>query len=266
MSIAIVVLTHNKPEILPECVENVLMRTSDLTREIVIWNNGSFDETRRYLDTLTDPRIRVVHHDRNIGQNAYRPAFAMTSSPYMIEVDDDIADAPANWDRTLLEAFQRLPRIGFLAASLIYDPHDTASSSMHANAHLYTYEVVNGVRLKLGPVGGGCTMTSRELHDRVGGFPQAKRAFFYEDEAYIRKIQRLGYDAAYLAGLEVHHKGGPHYAKYYAPEKRAYYVDRARVRRRKDAVKRVLLGIPFVPRFNARFGWFQPPPPTSDAA
>lgn len=260
MSIAIVVLTHNKPEILPECVENVLMRTSDLTREIVIWNNGSFDDTRRYLDTLKDPRIRVVHHDRNIGQNAYKPAFEMTSSPYMIEVDDDIADAPPKWDKTLLEAFLRLPHIGYLAANLVYDPNDPCSSHIRRIADAYRYEVVNGVHLKLGPVGGGCTMTSRELHDRVGGFPQAKRVFFFEAQAYIRKIQRLGYDAAYLEDLLVHHKGGPYYAKHYAREKKEYFLDMARRQRRKNAVKRLLLALPLVPLLNARFGWFQPPP------
>ena len=78
MSIAIVVLTHNRLELLRECVENVLARTSSETREIVVWDNASTDGTRAFLDSLTDPRIRVVHHPRNIGQNGYAEAFAAT--------------------------------------------------------------------------------------------------------------------------------------------------------------------------------------------
>ena len=43
----------------------------------------------------------------------------------MIELDDDIIEAPAEWDGTLLDAFRRLPKIGFLAANLVDNPHDT---------------------------------------------------------------------------------------------------------------------------------------------
>lgn len=107
--ISIVVLTHNRLDLLRKCVENVLARTSEVTREIVIWNNGSTDGTADYLARLDDPRIQVVNHSRNIGQNAYAEAFALTAQPYMIELDDDVIDAPADWDASLLDAFRRLP-------------------------------------------------------------------------------------------------------------------------------------------------------------
>ena len=55
-----VVLTHNRVHLLRKNVENVLLRTSPATREIVIWNNASTDGTGEYLDSLDDPRIRVV--------------------------------------------------------------------------------------------------------------------------------------------------------------------------------------------------------------
>ncbi len=122
-----VVLTHNRLHLLRKNVENVLLRTSPETREIVIWNNASTDGTAEFLETLDDPRIRVVHSEKNIGQNAYARAFQLTTAPYMVEVDDDVVDAPAQWDATLLEAFVRLPHIGFLSADLEDDPHDVAS-------------------------------------------------------------------------------------------------------------------------------------------
>ena len=127
-------------ELLRKCVENVLARTSDATREIVIWDNASSDGTAEYLATLSDPRMRVVHHPKNIGQNAYADAFALTTQPFMIELDDDVTDAPQDWDRTLLDAFRKLPHIGFLAANLVDDPHDVASYVLHhvrpAGAHV----------------------------------------------------------------------------------------------------------------------------------
>ena len=95
--IAIVVLTHNRVHLLRQCVEKVLGRISEQTTEIVIWDNGSTDGTAVYLDSLDDPRIRVVHHPENIGQNAYAEAFRLTSAPFMLELDDDMIDAPDAW-------------------------------------------------------------------------------------------------------------------------------------------------------------------------
>jgi GT2 family glycosyltransferase len=258
--IAIVVLTYNRVHLLRQCVENVLLRTSPKTREIVIWNNASTDGTSEYLDTLTDPRIHVVDHDQNIGQNAYAHAFPLTASPYMIEIDDDIIDAPHQWDRTMLEAFRRLPQIGFLAAALVDHEKDPAANMMYrVRPHAYTHEEINGVRLLVGPTGGGCSMTSRELHDQVGGFRQSKKEVFWlEDAAYIEDIKRLGLGAAYLRDLEVFHAGGPFFSE--VTREKARYWDRYRKRiARRAAVKRILLAVPGVAAANRRFGWFQPP-------
>ena len=99
-----------------------------------------------------------------MGQNGYPRAFRMTTAPYLVELDDDVVEAPDEWDATLLDAFQRLPEIGFLAADLEDDPNDQASNVRHhVRPHLYVPDEVNGVRLLRGPTGGGCAMTSREL-------------------------------------------------------------------------------------------------------
>ena len=209
--IAIVVLTHNRVHLLQKCVENVLFRTSDATREIVIWDNASTDATREYLESLDDPRIRVVLSEKNIGQNAYARAFRLTTSPYLIELDDDVVDAPAGWDAVMLDAFKQLPDVGFLAADLEDDPHDLASRYRHhIRPHEYTLVEKSGVRLLRGPAGGGCAMTSRELNERVGGFREDKKQVFWlEDEAYIGDIAKLGFGSAVLADLRVHHTGRP---------------------------------------------------------
>jgi GT2 family glycosyltransferase len=258
--IAIVVLTHNRVHLLQKCVENVLLRTSDATKEIVIWDNASPDATPEYLRTLDDPRIKVVISEKNIGQNGYARAFRLTTAPYFIELDDDVVNAPPGWDAIMLDAFLRLPKIGFLAADLEDDPHDLASKYRHhIRPHEYTLVEENGVRLLRGPAGGGCAMTSRELNERVGGFREDKKQVFWlEDEAYIGDIAQLGFESAVLADLRVHHTGGPHYTV--TPKEKADYWRRYQARRaRRLLVKRVLYRVPFVPRLNARFGWFVAP-------
>jgi GT2 family glycosyltransferase len=261
VSIAIVVLTFGRLHLLRQCVENTLAKTSTHTTEILIWDNASADGTAAYLDSVTDPRLRVVHHPENIGQNAYAEGFALTKAPYLVELDDDVIDAPADWDSTLLDSFVRLPEVGFLAADLEDNPHDVAAQVRHhERPHEYIPLELNGVRLLDGPTGGGCAMTSRELYELVGGFPQKRNTSFYlEDAAYIDRIQQAGYRAAVLRDLRVLHAGGPYYAPS-PPEKEAYWAAVHTRARRRRAVKRALLAVPLVARFNRRFGWFRATP------
>lgn len=258
--IAIVVLTHNRADLLAKCVENVLLRTSEATREIVIWDNGSTDGTADYLASLDDPRVRVVRSETNVGHNGYALGFRATRSAYLVELDDDVVEAPAGWDRMLLDAYDRLPAIGFLAADLEDDLYDPASRHRHHfRAHEYTPVEENGVRLLRGPTGGGCAITSRALKKRADGFRVREgEVFWMEDGEYIADIARLGYGAAVLADLKVHHTGGPYYTTP-SPEKAEFWRRYRARRRRRTAAKRVLVHVPFVRRLNARFGWFVAP-------
>jgi GT2 family glycosyltransferase len=256
--VAVVVLTHNRVHLLRQCIENVLGATSAAPLEIVIWNNGSTDGTRAYLDSVRDPRMTIVHCEKNIGQNGYAHAFEMTTSAYLVELDDDVVHAPKNWDATLLDAFRRLPNIGFLAADLDEDPHDLAT---HYRYHVYDYEEteLNGVRLLVGPTGGACAMTSRAVYQSAGGFRRhSKRVFWLEDKEYVANIKRIGLEAAVLADLKVHHTGGAHYGAT-SPEKTEYWKRSARLRARKTTIKRMLLRMPLLGRLNARFEWFVAP-------
>jgi GT2 family glycosyltransferase len=258
--IAAVVITHNRVHLLEKCVDNVLRTASELTTEIVIWDNASTDGTAEYLATLADERIRPVRSRENVGMNGYGRAFRMTTAPYWIELDDDVVAAPPGWDRQLLEAYERLPDVGFLAADLVDDPHDEAAHVRYrVRPHEYREVDVNGVRILEGPAGGGCAITSRELADRVGGFRERPgEVFWLEDEEYQKAIGKLGYRGVVLASLQVHHTGGPYYTQV-LPHKQRYWDAFHRRLARRRAVKRMLVAVPFVARANERFGWFQPP-------
>jgi GT2 family glycosyltransferase len=262
MGIAIAVLTHNRVHLLRQCVENVLSRASEVASEVVIWDNGSSDGTPEYLDSLTDPRFDVVCHPENIGPSAYDLAFARTTSEYLVELDDDVIDAPPRWDELLLRSLERLPPdFGLLSANLVDNPNDTAARAMYTrNAHLYRIEEVNGIRLKVGgPVGGGCAIIPRAVYDRVGGFGRNKRlAYWSSDAVFLTKLHAAGLRVAYLDDLRVLHAGGEYYAPISA-DKWRFYKARYRRLQRRDAVKRALLRVPFVAHLNERFGWFYPP-------
>jgi GT2 family glycosyltransferase len=260
--IAVVVITHNRLHLLRRCVEDVLYRTSGMTRQIVIWDNASEDGTREYLASLVDPRIRIVEHPTNVGTSAYAPAVAFTSAPYIVELDDDVIEAPYHWDETLLNAFQKIPNIGNLAADLKEDPNDSAYCYLQylkETRNLFVTKDVDGIRILEGPTPGGCAMTSREIYDRVGGFQQQKRlVFWHEDAAYVRQVRKLGYRTAILEALKVWHAGSPYYSKP-SSAKLDFHRRHARITARKNLVKKIILRMPFATALNQRYAWFDPP-------
>jgi GT2 family glycosyltransferase len=258
VSVAVVVLTCNRLPLLRRCVENVIARTTRATTEILIWDNGSGDGTDTYLGGLADPRLRVVRTPANVGMVAYGRAFAMTSAPYIVQLDDDVVDAPPGWDATLLETYQRLPMLGYLAADVVDDPLDRLSHERH-RVHHYEEILVNGVRLLDGPTGGWCTITSRRIYDEVGGLPKRSRqTYFSTDTIYVHKVQKAGYGIAILPSLVVRHEGD----RLGAPRssaKAAFFEREERIDRWKDRVKSVLLTVPGMREANRRNQWFREP-------
>lgn len=236
------------------------MRTSELTSEVIIWDNASSDETHKYLQTLTDPRFRIIRAEKNIGVNAYARAFRLAQGTHLIELDDDVVDAPNNWDATLFHAFQVLPGFGYVAANLVDHPDDVQARIMYRlRPEHYRFEEVSGYRLKVGgPIGGWCGLTSRDLHDRVGGWQEKRQAFWQEEDEYLRRIERLGFRAAYLDDLRVRHAGGPFYSVA-SDAKLRYLRQLGRRNKVKNVVKAGLLAVPYFARLNAKNDWFEPP-------
>ena len=153
----------------------------------------------------------VVHSETNIGQNAYARGVPGDHLALSHRGGRRRRRRARGWDTALRDAFGGC-QIGFLAADLEDDPHDLAAHYRYrVRPHEYGRRG-EGVKLLHGPTGGGCAITSRELNERVGGFREdPKQVFWLEDETYIADIARLGYGAAVLADLRVHHTGGPYY-------------------------------------------------------
>jgi len=260
-TISIVVVTFNRLHLLRQCVERVLARTSSATVEIIIWDNACTDGSREYLAGLRDPRIRVIHHDRNIGTNAYARAFPLTSGNYLLELDDDVIDAPQDWDRAMMEAMQKLPTFGYLAAHVVDDGRSTACEILYRkNRHLYQPAELNGVELLIGPTGGWCSMTPRAVYDAAGGFKEnSKFVYWFEDAAYIGAVHEAGFRSGILASLKVFHAAGDAYSKdpHRDAARASYFAWLDHRQARRDAIKRVLERIPPCRWLNGKLGLYR---------
>jgi glycosyltransferase involved in cell wall biosynthesis len=85
----IILPTHNRAAILPRAIASVTAQ-NEPDFELIIVNDGSTDNTRAWLETLDDPRIRVVHLEYNQGPSAARNiGIDMAAAPVLAFLDSD---------------------------------------------------------------------------------------------------------------------------------------------------------------------------------
>ena len=209
----------------------------------------------------------MIRSDENIGQNAYARAFRETTAPYLIELDDDVVDAPAGWDAMLLDAFVRLPRwASWPPTSRTTRTTRPRGGATRSAPHEYT---AVGERRPPARRAGGRRLrddlTESSTSASAASARGRTRCSGWRTRPTSRTSRRIGYGAAVLADLRVHHTGGSYYTV--APREKERYWKRHWARQaRRTAAKRVLVRIPFVRRLNARNGWFVDPVRTVDPA
>jgi len=97
--VSVVLPTYNHLKFLPPAVESVLAQTYD-DFELIIVNDGSTDGTREYLDSLKDPRVRVIHQENKRLPEALNTGFRTARGELLTWVSSDNYCAPI-----FLEAF-----------------------------------------------------------------------------------------------------------------------------------------------------------------
>jgi GT2 family glycosyltransferase len=206
--VSILLITWNRLRMLREGLGSLLETTHGGNYEVIVWNNGSDDGTKEYLHEIAEahPQVRVINHPENVGLNAVALAVKAARGYYIVELDDDVVRFPDGWLSKLLDAFKRVPQIGYMAANVIQNESTTGEKDVPEN---YTVVDYDGVVLEHGPTWGWCSMTSLEVLSRVGNFPRRRgRLNFTEDEDYVRRCLGAGYTPAILQEVVVFHASG----------------------------------------------------------
>lgn len=116
--VSIVLPTYNHIKYLPKVVESILGQTFK-SFELIIVNDGSTDGTREYLDTLTDPRVRVISQENSGLPGALNIGFLATRGEMLTWTSSDNYWAP-NFVETFVAALDANPDIDFAYSSFAW--------------------------------------------------------------------------------------------------------------------------------------------------
>jgi len=105
-TVSVVIPVFNRPAALRRAIDSVLGQTFQ-DFEILVIDDGSTDHTAASVAEVTDPRIRLLRHERNRGGSAARNSgIRASSAPYVAFLDSDDAWLPTKLQRQL-EVFER---------------------------------------------------------------------------------------------------------------------------------------------------------------
>lgn len=88
MKFSVILTTFNRVETLPRAIKDVLAQEG-VDFELVIVDDGSTDDTRSYLDSISDSRVVVVHRENGGPSAARNSGIAVASGDWIVILDDD---------------------------------------------------------------------------------------------------------------------------------------------------------------------------------
>lgn len=172
--VTIRIVTYNHEKFIGECLEGALGQTYR-NLEILILDDASTDATEEVIRRYTDPRIRYIRRERNLGlvQN-YTLGLPLSKGDLIWSMagDDCLIDKEAV--ANAVRAFETFPDLGFTFGNL------ASNSDEHAKMFDWGAEqkVLSGhdlaqVLVERNPFCGTTVLARADLYARCGAFPEA---------------------------------------------------------------------------------------------
>jgi GT2 family glycosyltransferase len=169
-----------------------------LAHEIILVDDGSTDGTREWLATLTDPSIRVVLNEKNLGYAAANNlGAALARGEFLALLNNDLVLLPG-WLSPMLDGFAHLPRAGIIG-NCQFIPDTQALDHRGVRFDLLGRPINDSSRLwfpraysRYRAVTAACCLLRAEVFNGHGGFDPAFRNGF-EDIDLCLRLGRAGF-------------------------------------------------------------------------
>ncbi len=208
---SIVIVTHNLVDYTRACVSSIRHLT-DEPYELVFVDNGSTDDTLKYLESLGDATVIRNKTNRGFPAAANQGIQASVGEQILLLNNDTVVTT--GWLRRLLTCLRSDSRIGLVG------PRSNAVSGAQQIPTTYSdLTLLDGFAWELGRshdrqceeadrLVGFCLLVKREVFDKIGRLDEQFGIGNFEDDDFCRRARAAGYRAMIAKDAFVHHVGG----------------------------------------------------------
>ncbi|MBX3348220.1 MAG: glycosyltransferase family 2 protein [Nitrospira sp.] len=141
--VSVLLPVYNAASYVQEAIESILRQTYR-NFELIVVDDGSTDESGRVIQTITDPRIRVVHQPNRGLSAALNRAIEMAQGVYLARQDADDLSLPQRLDRQVdfLEAHPAVGMVGTWAEVRTDTPKSDNVYAPPTDNHLLKFELL----------------------------------------------------------------------------------------------------------------------------
>lgn len=186
--ISAVLSTHNRLALLPRAIASVLSQ-ADVDFELIVVDDASSDGTAPHLATLSDPRVRVITAQTNLGPSGARNrGLEAARAPVVAFLDSDDAYRPRRLAASLA-ALRDPDVVAVLSSALKHDrgvPREARIPDLTLRSAAFEWALI----CDLIPVEATSLTVRREAALAVGGFSLALR--LAEDREFLIRLARRG--------------------------------------------------------------------------
>lgn len=236
--VSIVIPTRNAKDLVKQCIDSLVVKTTYENYEIVLVDNGSDDpKAISYFDALSaNSRIKIIRDDRNFNYSALNNnAVKHCRGDVLLFLNNDTEVISHDWLETMVGQVMQ-PKVGAVGAKLLY-PNDTVQHAgvilglggAAGHGHLGANRNEPGFFGRLGlaneysAVSAACLAVKMEHFHAVGGFNETELAIAFNDVDFCLRLRELGLRNVYTPFAELYHHESASRGGETSPEKQARF-------------------------------------------
>ena len=237
--VSLLIPTRNGLELLKQCIDSILSKTSYSNFEIIIIDNGSDDtDTLNYLKSVTDnPSVRVIRDERPFNYSALNNSAVKHSRGEIIGlINNDIEVISPGWLNEMVSLALQ-PNAGAIGARLLY-PDDTLQHAGvtlgmggvagHPHCHLpkthHGYFCRANLTQSFSAVTAACLIIRKDIYTEVEGLNEADLRVAFNDVDFCLRVREVGYRNIWTPFAELYHHESATRGSEDTPEKKARFA------------------------------------------
>lgn len=205
----------NNLELTGNCIDSIIKNT-DIDHRLILIDNASNDETRKYLESIKDQegaKVLLVRNESNLGFiKAVNHGIGLSDAPYVCLVNNDTI-VTKGWLGEMISVAQSSPRIGLVnpSSNTLGQKPDEKRESVDVYAERLKKETAPFT--EIGSAIGFCMLIKREVIERVGVFDEIYGMGNFEDTDYSRRVIKEGYICVRASRAYVYHDEGSSFGR-----------------------------------------------------